>query len=294
MNIKQYNEVLTMLLNTYEGILINYPLLSNSEDKGIKYCFDCKEYKELTLKYKIDEIAGKGSEFIRCKRLLHYLAPRLTHDSYYDNHIECNSLALLEYSLNKPENGINCLNKSKIFVECALALGIKARRVWIMPYSPYDCDNHVIAEIYDSKLEKWIMLDPTTDGYFIDENRSPLSMLELRDLFAHNKFVAFAKSTSRLTDLNRLREKYLDKIAYIAKNSFYFVVGESQRFGNEGEFLYVKPSDFNVNQNTIINYDYIIADLGDEHESLKAEFIKRRNVLLNSDEPLNHSSTILK
>ena len=47
-----------------------------------------------------------------------------------------------------------------------------------MPYSPYDFDNHVVVEIYD---KKWIMLDPTIDGIFIDENRTPLSLLEIRE-----------------------------------------------------------------------------------------------------------------
>ena len=294
MDKNQYKVVLTMLLNTYEGILLNHPLLSGSENKKINYFFDCKQYEEIIEKYNIDKIAGNGSEFVRCKRLLHYLSPRLTHNSYYDNHIKCNALDLLEYSLNNPEHGINCLNKSKIFAECALALGIMARRVAIMPYSPYDCDNHVIAEIYDNKLEKWIMMDPTTDGYFIDENKIPLSMLEIRDLLAHNQFITFVPSTSRLTDMNKLRDKYLERIVYIAKNSFYFMVGENQRFGDEGEFLCVKPSNFNVNRNTIINYDYIIADLTDEYETLKADFIRRKNNLLKAEEPLNHSSEILK
>ena len=29
---------------------------------------------------------------------MHDLAPRLTHDSFYDNHVDCNVLALLSYS----------------------------------------------------------------------------------------------------------------------------------------------------------------------------------------------------
>ncbi len=52
-----------------------------------------------------------------------------------------------------------------------------------LPYSPYDFDNHVVTEIFDRKMNKWIMLDPTTNGYFIDENKTPLSMLEIRNKF---------------------------------------------------------------------------------------------------------------
>ena len=70
-------------------------------------------------------------------------------------------------------------NKSKILAECCLALGIPARRVFIMPFSPYDTDNHVVNEIYDDTREKWVMMDPTTGGMFVDENRTPLSLIEM-------------------------------------------------------------------------------------------------------------------
>ncbi len=79
-----------------------------------------------------------------------------------------------------------------------MSLGIYARRVKIMPYSPYDFDNHVVVEIYD---KKWIMLDPTTDGIFIDENRTPLSLLEIREKLANDKFVAYVKPKDKLVDL---------------------------------------------------------------------------------------------
>lgn len=82
---------------------------------------------------------------------------------FYDNHIECNSLKLLEYSFENSENGINCLNKAKIITECCLALGIYARRVFINSFLLFDFDSHVAYEIFDKKLDKWIMLDSTID-----------------------------------------------------------------------------------------------------------------------------------
>lgn len=69
-------------------------------------------------------------------------ALRLKHQSDYNNHVPCNSLDLLAYCFEKPDVGINCLNKAKILAECCLALGIYARRRGGMPCSPYDGDNH--------------------------------------------------------------------------------------------------------------------------------------------------------
>ena len=157
------------LFDIYSGILFNNQAFADSgETAEITYDFTCPEYKALIEKYGIDGIAGEGPAFERGVRLMHWMAPRLTHKGDYDNHVPFNSLDLLEYSLDKPEQGINCRNKSIILTECCLALGIYARRVYIMPYSPYDGDNHVVSEIYDPELGKWVMLDPTTGCYFID------------------------------------------------------------------------------------------------------------------------------
>ena len=133
---KEQKENSQYLLNVFSGILFNNQTFDEGNNDEIVYNFACPEFETLKEKYNLEEIAGKGSDFKKAKRLLHYLAPRLTHSSWYDNHVPCNALDLLEYSLNTPEQGINCLNKSKILEECCLSLGIYARRVRIMPYSP--------------------------------------------------------------------------------------------------------------------------------------------------------------
>ena len=282
---KEDRELAQHMLNIYSGILFHNQVFESGNGEAIHYDFNCPEFDRLRSKYDLLKIAGKGSEFTRAKRLLHYLAPRLTHSSWYDNHIECNALCLLEYSLNNPEQGINCLNKSKILVECCLALGIYARRVSIMPFSPYDFDNHVVAEIYDSALEKWIMLDPSTDGYFIDEEKTPLSLPEMREKFAKAEFVTFASSTDSLKDVQRLREKHLDKNMYICKNLFYFQAEQYSTFGEKGKYLHFVPVHFSIRQGKQANLHYRIKNLPDEYEDFKKELQKRVSDLEQSPEP---------
>ncbi len=199
---------------------------------------------------------------------MHYLAPKLTHSSGYDNHVPCNSLDLLEYSLNNPKQGINCLNKSKILEECCLALGIYARRVCIMPYSPYDFDNHVVTEIFDRSLEKWIMLDPTTDGFFVDEKGTPLSLLEIRDKFAKAEFVTFVKSKNKLNNLKELKEKNIETNSYICKNIFFFFIDQNSTFGVTGKTLAFIPINYSIKENLISNIKYKINNLPDEYKNL--------------------------
>lgn len=282
---KEMQEIAQQMLDVYSGILFHNQDYETGNEEDVIYEFDCPEFNELRTKYNLVKIAGNGSDFARAKRLLHYLAPRLTHSSWYDNHIECNALRLLEYSLSNPEQGINCLNKSKILVECCMALGIYARRVSIMPFSPYDFDNHVVAEIYDRTLEKWIMLDPTTDGYFIDETKTPLSLLEMRSKFANAEFVTYVSSTSPLKDIEKLRAKYTDVNMYICKNLFYFKIEKHSTFGEKYEYLYVVPSNYSIKETKQANCKYRIANIPAEHEAFRKMAEKARTQLEQFQEP---------
>lgn len=268
---KEMQEIAQQMLDVYSGTLFHNQEFENGNADEIIYEFDCPEYEELRNKYNLVKIAGNGSDFVRAKRLLHYLAPRLTHSSWYDNHIECNALRLLEYSLDNPEQGINCLNKSKILVECCMALGIFARRVSIMPFSPYDFDNHVVTEIYDRTLEKWIMLDPTTDGYFIDEAKTPLSLLEMRSKFANAEFITFVLSTESQKDIQKLRVKHLDTNMYICKNLFYFQVEQYSTFGEKDSFLQFIPLHYSIKRTKQANLKYRIDNLPDEYEDFRKD-----------------------
>ncbi len=278
-------EIAEEKLHIYSGILLNYQEFEKGNHETISYDFTCPEFHELKEKYQLTAIAEKGSDFQKAKRLLHYFAPRLHHNSWYDNHIECNALKLLEYSLNNKEHGINCLNKSKILEECCLALQIYARRVSILPYSPYDYDNHVVVEIFDRQLNKWIMLDPTTDGYFIDENKLPLSLLEIRDRFANDEFVTFVTSTNRLDHLDNLRKKHMDINQYICKNLFYFMVDQECKFGEPEHRLIFCPTSYSVKKNKIANLKYRIKYLPEENKKMENKFKQSLSEMINSQEP---------
>lgn len=266
---KEMKQIAGQMLDIYSGILFHNQEFDSGSAEDIVYEFNCPEFAELRDKYALEKVAGKGSDFARAKRLLHYFSQRLTHATWYDNHVECNALRLLEYSLNNPERGINCVCKAKILVECCLALGIYARRVFIMPFSPYDFDNHVVAEIYDRELEKWIMLDPTSDGYFIDEEKTPLSLLEMRSKFANGEFVTYVQSAASLKDIQKLREKRTDANMYICKNLFWFQVEKFSGFGEKGEYLYFVPRNYSLRANREANLKYCLHNLLAEHDNLR-------------------------
>lgn len=253
-------EIQQYLFDIHSGVLFNNLEFAGSGEKaGITYDFDCPEYKTLIEKYGIDKIAGEGTAFQRSVRLLHWMAPRLTHKGDYDNRVPVNALALLEYSLDNPGQGINCVNKAKILAECCLALGIYARRVHIMPYSPYDGDNHVVTEIYDGTMGKWVMIDPTVDGYFVDEAGCPMSVLELRERFAHQEFAALLTGKDNADDLSALAEKHMNYNVYFCKNLFRIGVDRHNGFGDgDKEALWLIPAGFSVKRSVLANIAYRI------------------------------------
>ena len=288
---QEYREVQRQLFDIYCGILFNSGEFAPGEHTKINYRFDCPEYKELIAKYHIDEIAGEGTAFQRAERqdfrkaerqdfrkaerLMHWMAPKLRHRPDYDNHVPMNSLALLDYSLDKPEKGINCRNKSVILTECCLALGIHARRVYIMPCSPYDMDNHVVTEIFDPEMDKWIMLDPTTDGVFRDEKGVPLSLLELRERFAAHKPAAFSGSEDG-DEMN----------AYFAKNLFRFMVDGDNGYGlADSRILYFTPTGHSVQGNLLASMEYKLSMIPPDAMRLRKLFADKLKKAKSDPEP---------
>lgn len=218
------------------GIIKNHLEFAEGESHIFTYDFQNPEYPELIMKYGIDKCAGEGSEFEKALRLMDEYAPRLTHKGNYDNRIDFSALALLEYSLDKRSNGINCRAKAQILNEMCLALGIYSRKVWIMPNSSYDSDCHVVNEIWDSSRNKWIMLDITNNQYWVDELGTPLSVLEIRRRGGEQEFCTPVVPGESLDDLERLKKRHIGEFLYIMKNMCYteycseYGIGESKPF----------------------------------------------------------------
>lgn len=256
MNKGDYTTLIGERYLIYKGIIKNNFEFCSGSNKLIKYDFSDEHFIKLRDTYDLKRFKT-NSEFETSLKIMHYFAPHLKHESNYDNHVNCNSLDLLEYAyINK--NGINCLNKAKIIVECLLALNIYARRAFLMPYSPYDLDNHVVLEVYDEVYAKWIMIDPTINGYFIDENKNPLSCLEIRKIFAENRFTTAIVYHQRATNIYDLEQKNTEINCYFAKNFCYFYVDSISGFGDSKKRYCIKPVNFDLLNREITNLDYKI------------------------------------
>lgn len=235
------------------GILRNNLEFHDGTDYKLQYNFLHKNYEQLKNKYNLEDKAKEGTEFERALRLMDEYGPRLTHKSDYDNHISMNALDLLEYSLNNKNHGINCRAKAQILNEMCLSLGIYSRKVWIMPYSKYDGDCHVVNEIWDSSRNKWVMLDITNNMYWVDENNTPLSILEIRTKAALHEFCTPVEVGDNTNNLQKLKEKNIGNFLYIVKNMVYMEYCTEYTVGEGKDYYMLLP------QNIPTEYELLIS-----------------------------------
>ncbi len=239
------------------GILRNNLKFHDGTDYELKYNFSHENYERLKTEYKIEDTAKDGTEFERALRLMAEYAPRLTHKSDYDNHIPTKALDLLEYSLDDKNQGINCRAKAQILNEMCLSLGLYSRKVWINPYSYYDSDCHVVNEVWDSSLNKWVMLDITNNEYWVDENDTPLSVLEIREKAAAREFCTPVAVGDKTEDLQSLKEKHIGDFLYIVKNMVYMVYCTDYTVGETENAYLLLPqniptkNEFLISENSI-------------------------------------------
>jgi hypothetical protein len=239
--------------NTFRGTTEN-------ADIKLQFDFTDENFSILKSKYGLDAIAGTGGNLSKSLNLLSWLCDHTYHVGDYDNHIPMNALDLLEYAYDTgAEQGLNCLNLSYILTECLLSIGVPARTVLIMPFSPYDADNHVVTHAYIAELDKWIMLDPTWCAYFKDADGNILDVFELRTFLANDRDIFLNgefsyNGTPHITDDEQVR--YYKR--YLAKDLFYFRTYEISAFGKEnyGRSLSICPMDFNLFDQGMYNLEY--------------------------------------
>lgn len=240
------------------GILQNHLEFRPGTDYEITYDFENEEYPILMEQYDLEKLAGEGSEFEQAFNLMNEFGPRLSHQGDFGNTVEMNALSLLEYSLDRPDCGINCRNKAQILNEMCLALGIYARKVWIMPNSVYDNECHVVNEIWDSTLEKWVMLDITNNQYWVDAEGTPLSVLEVRELGAKQEFCTPVFLGQELDNLEKALNNNYGIYLYFMKNLVYMEYCDTQTVGETDTVYYLLPENLSMECELVISEEAVM------------------------------------
>jgi len=257
-----------MSYNIYTGLLKAFALPAAAKTATIfKHDHNHPKFNQLKTTYPIETTAGTSDDFTKAKNLLNWVSCHIYHKGNYSGSTSRNALDLLNSAFNKgSEHGINCVCLSVILTECLLAIGIKAKTVFIMPCSPYDGDNHCVTQAYITGINKWVMLDPTLNAYFTNQQEDYLSLLELRNCLANHEPVFFNKE-AKYNDDTWTDETAKDNIEYFAKNLFYFQTHETHTFytfeAPSNRFITLSPQGYDPKQVGLSNIDYRIKTYGD-------------------------------
>lgn len=250
---------------------------SDNVKKDFVYSYDAPGFSELLSKYPIQEIAGNGSEIEKALNLLSWCSENVLHnDGTKDvEFIPKTSLDILDYSYKKGrEYGVYCRLQAIVFTECCLALGIKSRILHCLPFNPYDFDTHVVSIVYINSLKKWILLDPGSNSYFMDEKNTILSPMEIRERLGNDDYI-------------KCNIEDDDYKFYMAKNLFYFKSLQNNTFGSDlqkgQEVIYCIPKGFNVLQREIEYCRYAVKNcpphLAADWEKTLEEYAERTCVI---------------
>lgn len=246
---------------TYAGLLKLYDQFIDPAGQNIEfeYGFHHTKLEELKEKYKLEVVAWKGDGRTKALKLLNWVSSNIYYNGSYDNHIELNALALLDYSFgNDEKKGINCRSLATILTECLLSIGIRARTVYLMPMSPYDLDNHVVTITYIMELDKWVMLDPTYNSYFIDNEGTMLSPWEVRYALANLGEIYVNDSITCRGYSDNIEEFKIEYIEYMTKNLFYMKSVLKNTFASEShsEYVCLCPKGYDMKRTMELNAQY--------------------------------------
>lgn len=148
-------------------------------------------------------------------------------------------------------------------------------------------DNHVVTNVYIDSINKWIMLDPTYNSYFLDQNENILSPWEARDILANqraiitNKEIFYNDTDATFDELNK------HYIEYMAKDLFYMqtTVKSTYYAERDNTIVYISPRGFDVKRRNIIHVEQRIKQQGNNKDMEKWLInVKKEEVLfINMD-----------
>lgn len=222
----------------------------SDEDVALAIDMRAPELAELRERYALDRIAGEGSSFDRAVRVMDWLTSHVLHNGMCNPEGRRCAMTALQYAFDQPERGVNCAWLAATLTECLLSLGMPARTIFIMPFAPYDCDNHVVTHMWTGA--QWVMLDPTTNSYAADAQGNLLDVFGLRACLADQGTVIFNEGL-RYNGQPHEPEAHRD---YLAKDLFWFRMDETSGDAANSRTLTIAPAGYDPHRRDVLNIQY--------------------------------------
>ncbi len=246
-------DLYTSLLKMHDGFR------TTDERVHLTVDFTATELAEVRENYGLAAIAGEGDAFAKAVRVMDWLTTHVRHDgSCNPEGMRCARTALA-YAFDRPDRGVNCAWMATTLTECLLSLGIAARTVYIMPFAPYDGDNHVVTHVWTGT--QWVMLDPTTNSYAMDKDGHLLDVFTLRALLADQQEIVFNEGlryNGQPYDVQEHRD-------YLAKNLFWFRMAKISGYNDcRDGYVTIAPEGYDPHRRDVLNIQYRMRLYGNE------------------------------
>ena len=245
------------------------------------------DIKHVAEKFNIHELLNTSNDFARVLAIMDWVNRQTTHDGWGSVPDGKHNLAdSLDYAQGHP---VCCFDQSVMMAELCLGCGYPARFIRCKPMDERDRDCHVVVHVLIPSLNKWVLMDPTFNAYYIDEKDRPMSIPELRDAVRNGKRVSVSAGArynqKTAGDIEQFRK---DRLNYMAKNVFWFDSLDVSCSGSFDKYLngdssvkhiFLCPEGFDARKFMLNNHAFRI-------ESIKKMDIdeKQRENLLNEME----------
>lgn len=183
--------------------------------------------------FHLDSVAGKGDEWSRQLRLLHFVHDQVPHDGSNPATCEWDAIDIYHYA-KATGRGVNCRRLAMMLCELYLAMDMPARYVTCMPADPDDRDRHVICAVWSRQWSRWLWVDPTFDAWVMDDHGQPLGIREVRQRLIDGRPLVLNDSANWNHRSRQTKEGYLE--TYMAKNLYWIVCPVGSTFNAESMF----------------------------------------------------------
>lgn len=202
-------------------------------------------FDNIRQKYSLGNIADGGNDFDNVIKLMKWLTENTYYSGAQYKFLPDDTLKILDFSFQNGFNhAINCRYKAIALSDILVSAGIKAFPVCLVDSNFNGC--HLMCEVYLREQNKWIVVDPSFNTYFTDENDRILDVFELRELFLEMKTPKIIgynfNGTAKCKNIyiNVFVKSCLANISTWQDNSGN--CRDSQNMNNSKKFIYKVPS----------------------------------------------------
>lgn len=227
---------------------------------NIRPVIDSGRATEIREYFQLDTLYGEtASTWEKTLAIARFVATNIPHANQTIQPEKRNAIYLWEYTKNT-EPAFNCRLHSIMMFELLSSVGIPATNITCMPADSKDNDCHVVNQVWLPELEKWVMIDSDSGGFYAtDEEGNLLSLQEMREFYIQGKHICYHPQFGEAAGEDCW---YYD---YMAKNTYWFSCWETLHFDQEpaagkdvGRYIHLVPEGFKpfgVNRGDIVTGD---------------------------------------